>query len=277
MALIASHHDTSAKTLLNGVTLPAGQTGDQDLNAGLNLIFNHPNVGPFIGTRLIQHLVTSNPSPAYVQRVAAVFNDNGQGVRGDLRAVVRAILLDSEARGDSKADPTYGHLREPALFMTSFLRAVGGQSDGVYLRSQAAAMGQNVFAASSVFNFYPPDYTIPGRTDLGPEFAIQGTATALARANFVNQLLYGGGAAPEATVTGSTGTTLDLTAWASQAANVDGLVNGLDARLTHMSLSSSARQSIAVAVNAYGSSDPSNRARTAVYLFGVSPQYQVER
>ncbi|HYJ48227.1 MAG TPA: DUF1800 domain-containing protein, partial [Pyrinomonadaceae bacterium] len=116
-----SNHDTAAKTLLNGTTLPAGQNSTTDLNAALDNIFNHPNVGPFVGRQLIQHLVTSNPSPAYVARVAAVFNNNCAGLypdnpcsgaRGDLKAVVTAILLDPEARGDAKTDPAYGRQRE---------------------------------------------------------------------------------------------------------------------------------------------------------------------
>ena len=113
-----SHHDTSAKLLLNGVTLPAGGSTQADLTAALQNIFNHPNVGPFISKQLIERLVTSNPSPEYVGRVAAVFADNGSGVRGDLKAVVSAILLDTEARrGDdpAQAQPSDGHLKEPVL------------------------------------------------------------------------------------------------------------------------------------------------------------------
>jgi len=277
MTLIDAQHDTGAKQLINGVTLPAGQSGAQDLQAGLDAIFNHPNVGPFIATRLIQHLITSNPSPAYVQRIAAVFNNDGQNVRGDMQAVIQAILLDPEARGNSKSDANYGHLREPALFVSAFIRSVGGQSDGVYPRSQSSAMGQNVFDAGSVFNFYPPDYVVPARTDLGPEFAIQGAATALARVNFVNQLVYNGGAPPDTTVTGSTGTSLDLTTWINAAGDADGLVTALDARLTHTTLVSAAHQSIVVAIDAYDPTDTTSRAEQAVYLFGASPQYQVER
>ncbi len=113
MIAIDSHHDTDAKTLLNGATIAAGGSAQSDLTAALQNIFNHPNVGPFICSQLIQHLVTSNPSPEYVSRVAAVFNDNGSGVRGDLKAVVQAILLDTEARrGD---DPTQAQPNEGIL------------------------------------------------------------------------------------------------------------------------------------------------------------------
>src|SRR5205814_3264296 len=123
MINIASHHQTTAKTILNGVALPANQTAAQDLKTTLDTIFNHPNVGPFIARQLIQRLVTSNPSPGYVYRAASVFNDNGQGVRGDLEAVVRAILMDYDARGPALATQGAGHQREPVIRLTNLLRA----------------------------------------------------------------------------------------------------------------------------------------------------------
>jgi uncharacterized protein (DUF1800 family) len=277
MVAFADHHDTSAKPVLDGRVIPAGQSPQQDLADGLDVVFDHPNVGPFIGKQLIQHLVTSNPTPQYVARVAAAFNNNGQGVRGDLRAVVRAILLDPEARGDAKTEPRYGHLREPALFLTSMLRAVGGQSDGVYLRAQSSAMGQNVFTPPSVFNFYPPDQEIPGSGALGPEFGIQDATTAINRANFVYQMVYGNGAAPNATVVGSTGTTLDLAPYQASAADAYALVELLNQRLMHGALSASAAATIAQAVDVLPTSDAVNRVRMAVYLLASSQQYQVER
>jgi uncharacterized protein (DUF1800 family) len=221
--------------------------------------------------------VTSNPTPAYVARVAAVFNNNGRGVRGDLRAVVRAILLDAEARGDAKTEPRYGHLREPALFLTAMLRTIGGQSDGVYLRSQSSAMGQTIFTPPSVFNFYPPDHEIPGSNALGPEFGIQDATTAINRANFVYQMVYGNGAAPDATVSGSTGTTLDLTAYQGSAPDAYALVEMLNQRVMYGRLSASAAAAIAQAVNVLPANDAVNRVRMAVYLLASSQQYQVER
>ena len=277
MVSFASHHDSGSKLILQGRVLPGGQTPEQDLADGLDAVFNHPNVGPFIGKQLIQHLVTSNPSPQYITRVAAVFNDNGQGVRGDLRAVIRAILLDPEARGDGNSDPNYGHLREPVLFMTSMLRNLGGQSDGVYLRSQAKSMQQDLFTPPSVFNYFPPSYVIPGLTTLGPEFGIQDAISALNRANFVYQLVYGDGAAADPTVTGSTGTSLDLSSYQSSAANADTLVELLNQRMMHGTLSPVASATIAQAVNAVSATDSINRVRMAVYLLASSQQYQVER
>jgi uncharacterized protein (DUF1800 family) len=278
MVSFPDHHQAGIKALLNGYTVPANQTPAQDLTDALDDIFNHPNVGPFIGKQLIQHLVTSNPSAAYVARVAAVFANNGQGVRGDLSAVVRAILTDTEARGSAPADNVFGHLREPALFITSTLRSLGGQSDGVLLRSASSAMGQPMFSADTVFSFYPPNYQVPGTSTLAPEFGIDNAATALARANFINTVIMQGGAAPDLTVTGSTGTIIDLTPFKS-AASYAALVAQLNQTLMHGSLPSDASNIIATAAGsiAASSTDPLAAARAASYLILSSAQYQVER
>ncbi len=199
MAVTAANHDNSQKVLLGGTILPAGQSPSDDFKQALDNIFYHPNVGPFISKLLIQQLVTSNPTPAYVGRVAAVFNNNGANVRGDLKAVVRAILLDPEARGNIKTDPDYGHLREPALFVTNILRpfnptaqagapaSCGGLSDGV-LNLATIPLDQDVLNPPSVFNYYPLDYIIPQTNLAGPEFGIFSTGTALKRPNLVNQM-----------------------------------------------------------------------------------------
>ena len=278
MVVFPEHHQSGTKALLNGYTVAAGQTPAEDLASALDNIFNHPNVGPFISRRLIQHLVTSNPSPAYVARVAASFANNGRGVRGDLGAVVRAILTDSEARGALPATNLFGHLREPALFITSALRSLGGQSDGVLLRSASSSMGQPVFSPETVFSFYPPSYQIPGTQTFAPEFGIDNAATALARANFINTLIMQGGARPDTTVAGSTGTTVDLMPLASAADNA-ALVAQLNQMLMHGSLPADASNIILAAANsaAAGSTDPLAAVRAATYLFLTSPQYQVER
>lgn len=278
MVSFPDHHDIETKQLLDGVTSAAGQTPEQDLKFALDQIFNHANVGPFIATRLIQQLVTSNPSAAYVGRVAAVFANDGTGTRGNMAAVVKAILVDDEARGAAPAS-SVGHFREPVLFITTLMRALGGTSDGVYLRGQTAAMGQSVFSSPSVFNFYPPSYTIPGTQTLAPELFIDAADTALARANFVNQMVYGGGVAADSTVTGSTGTQLDLTAL-SQATSDATLVDTLAAELTHDSLSTLARSTITTALGTVTGSTASAtalaKARAATYLVASSAQFQVE-
>ena len=274
MVVDPTNHDTGSKILLNGTVLGAGQTPDKDLADAIHLIFMHPNAGPFIGKQLIQKLVTSNPSPAYVSRVAAAFADNGQGVRGDMKAVIRAILLDPEARGGMKQDPVYGHLREPVLFIGHLMRALGGSSDGVYLKSQSAVMQQNVMMAPSVFNFYPPDYMLQSGL-LAPEFGIHDANAAFACANFVYQMVYGNGAAADPSVAGSTGTHLDLTPFTTLAVNPAALVDRLDVLLTHGTLSPSARSTIINAVTALNGS--SDRAKLAIYLLGTSSQFQVEQ
>lgn len=278
MVAVANNHDTSQKKLLDGVVLPANQTPQKDLDDAINNIFNHPNVGPFIGKQLIQQLVTSNPSAGYVSRVASVFNNNGQGVRGDMKAVIKAILLDDEARGDEKTDPDYGKLREPMKFIAGLLRALGGRSDGVFPISQSAAMGQDIYKAPSVFNFYPASYPLPETNLVSPVSAIFTAGTVHVRANFVNTLLYSSnGIAPDATVTGATGTQIDLSPFVALADDPDKLMDKLDLVLMHQRMSADMRRIIIGAVNAIPVSDRLARARAAIYLVATSPQYQVER
>lgn len=163
MQLYPAFHDTGSKSLLNGVLIPPGQTGDQDLQAALDNIFNHPNVGPFVSTRLIQRLVTSNPSPGYVQRVASVFDNNGLGVRGDLAAVVKAILLDPEARPAMHMEID-GKIKEPILRLTQLWRAYDAQSQsGAFPLAPAYIIfGQGPLQAPHVFNFFSPFFAPPG-------------------------------------------------------------------------------------------------------------------
>jgi uncharacterized protein (DUF1800 family) len=278
MVSFPDHHQPGTKVLLNGTTIPAGQTPEQDLANALDNIFDHPNVGPFIGQQLIQHLVTSNPSSAYVGRVAAVFANNGQGVRGDLAAVVRAILTDPEARGATPPSNQFGHLREPALFITGTMRSLGGQSDGVLLRSASSAMGQPIYTPQTVFSFYPPSYQLPGTQTLAPEFGIDNAATALARANFINTLIMQGGAKADPTVSGSTGTSVSLSAF-STATDDSSLIAQLNQTLMHGALPTDAANVILPAADAAAanSTDPLAAARVASYLILTSAQYQVER
>lgn len=283
-----SNHDTASKTLLpvNGTptVLPAGQSSTTDLGDALDNIFAQPSLAPFVCQQLIQHLVSSNPSPAYVQRVATVFNSGtftvsgatfGSGQRGDLQAVIAAILLDSEARrGDdpTTANGVDGHLREPILYIAGILRAFGAVSDGLGPVNFATSMSEAPLDSPSVFNFFPPNYNIPGTNLLGPEFDLQTTATALVRANFVNSFVYGS--------IGS-GTTVDFTPYAALAANPDAsgqLLDSLNAVLLHSSMSSSDRSTILAAVNAVpaGANQNLQRAQAAIYLILSSSQYQVQ-
>ena len=190
----------------------AGQTGAQDLNQTIDAIFNHPNVGPYLARELIHSLVTSNPSHEYVERVAGAFNDNGSGVRGSLWAMVKAILLDPEARREP-TDPIYGHLKEPVLYINNVLRAFHAmsedrttQSDG-NLEPYARDMGQKVWKPPTVFSYYPQFYAAPPASAglLGPEFGIMNSQTSLKRANFVNQMTIWGGIAGPTAATRPTG------------------------------------------------------------------------
>ena len=205
-------HDKGSKRLLRGVVTPAGLSAREDLKIALDSLFNHPNVGPFIGKSLIQRLVTSNPSSQYVARVAAKFNDNGSGVRGDLSAVVKAILLDSEARQDpNTADKTtvqnFGKLKEPLLRVTHIMRALdatpGVNSDSqlhMYSKTNDAVnvlLGQAVLSSPSVFNFFTPDfrssYTLSGdeQTPLyAPELQILTESLLSATNNDLHAMLY---------------------------------------------------------------------------------------
>ena len=276
MVAVEAHHDASAKTLLNGTVLPAGQTAQQDLDGAIDNIFHHANVGPFIGRQLIQQLVTSNPSPAYVARVTAAFNDNGKGVRGDMKAVVSAILLDPEAQALSNPS-TFGKLREPILQITHFMRATGGSSDGVYLRGASNAMLEPVFEPNTVFNFYPPNYALPGTPSLeGPPFGIYSASTAFVRTGFFNAVLNPKGVAPDPTVAGSTGTLIDLSKWTALAASPPALVAELNRVLLGGTMSSALQQTVLQGISDQPASNPQARARVALFLVAISPEYTVE-
>lgn len=167
-------HDNGAKKVL-GAQIPAGQSADQDARSVVDILLKHPNTGPFVVYRLIQSLVTSDPSPAYVARMAAVFDNNGQGVRGDLGAVVKAILLDPEARrGDDPAfrELRVGRIKEPLLQGTSAMRALECKSPLVYSWSKYSVYGTNnqqALNAPSVFSFFSPMHRAPGSNTLAPE------------------------------------------------------------------------------------------------------------
>lgn len=186
---IEFNHDTDAKVIFNGITLPAGNTARQDLDAMIQAVMNHPNTAPFVSLRLIQNLVKSNPTYNYIRRVSTVFT----ATRGDLAAVVRAILLDSEARSGDNPVPVSvngGHLREPVLYSLSILRTCGvPPPPGWLLGRWTSSMGQALFYPPSVFGYYSPGYTTDDKI-LGPEFQELSQSAALARFNFAQALLY---------------------------------------------------------------------------------------
>ena len=275
-------HDPGTKMLLNLGVVPAGQTPNQDVDMAVRNVFMHPNTGPFISKQLIQRLVTGDPTPAYVGRISAVFANNGVGVRGDLAAVVKAILLDPEARGPAKAASNFGSLKEPVLVVTGLLRALSGVTDGSRLEGQTGNLGQRPYYSPTVFNYFPPDNTISGTTVLGPEFAIHTTTNAVGRSNLVYTLAYGG-YAPDATIVGSPGTRLFVAQFEPIADNAAAMVSQINKVLAGGQFPVAQEATIVTAVNAITLSVPptaqqrTDRARMAVYLMGSSYDYQVQR
>jgi uncharacterized protein (DUF1800 family) len=257
------------------------------LNTAIDNLFNHPNTGPYVCTQLIRQTVTSNPAPAYVGRCAAAFANNGSGVRGDMKAVITAILLDPEARGDVKTDPNYGHLREPVLLITNLLRTFNATSDGVLATntpgSFTTTLGQNLFNPPTVFSYFPADFGLPGTNLFGPEFGILDTSTTYARTNFMNTLFLAnsGNGIPISNPNRPSGTQVNYSAYQAILTGVGGtpqmLVDALNTRMMHGTMSQAMNANIVAAVNSIASADPTGRTRTAIYLIATSSQYQVER
>jgi uncharacterized protein (DUF1800 family) len=311
-----NRYDIAAKTLLPDInhatpfTIPAcancttGSTAQQTAatqayavtslggtatnpNGVIDNLFNHPNVGPYLCTQLIHQMVTSNPTPAYVERCSAAFANNGSGVRGDMKAVITAILLDPEARGDVKSDPNYGHLREPVLLMTHLLRAFNATSDGVLVtntpNSYSNDMGQNIFNPPTVFSYFPADFGLAGTTLFGPEFGLLDTSTTYKRANFMNTLFLAnsGNGIPANGVNRPSGTQLNYSAYTALATTPSALVDALDARLMHGTMAPAMKANIVAAItaitNANATTQALQRTQTAIYLVATSSQYQVER
>jgi uncharacterized protein (DUF1800 family) len=290
MILNQTNHNITTKTLLTypnavNTNIAANLNGNVEIDLALDNIFNHPNVAPFVSKLFIQHLVTSDPTPAYVSRVSAVFRNNGSGVRGDMKAVIKAILLDPEARGDVKTDPNFGKLREPVQLMTNVFRAFNvrsadglQQSDGV-LNGFSSNMSQSVFNAPTVFNYYTPEYVVPNTSLLGPEFGILTTGTAISRTNFVNSAIMNATIVAVGTNTPQ-GTTIDLTEMQNlAAADLTGnqLLDALNQKMLHGTMSTQMRNIILPAVTAVPANTPLQRARQAIYLVATSSQFQVQR
>ncbi len=256
-----ANHDTRAKAFL-GCSLAAGQTTTADLNAALDCIFAHPNVAPFIATRLIRTLVTSNPSPAYVARVAAVFNNNGAGVKGDLKATVRAILTDADARND-QAPTNSGRLRDPTLHLTALVRALNGNiKPANQLSWQMSQIGEEPLTPPSVFGFFSPGYRIPRSTLVGPEFQIYSPTDAVLRGNLFWQAI----------TNPSSDFTVDLSSFTS-AGSVGVLIDRVDQALLYGRMPQAMRQSLATSLAAQ---DAASRVPLALYLTALSGLHAVQ-
>lgn len=292
MAPLPALHDTTERTLLAGGSVPAGSSPAQALDAVLDSLMAHPNIAPFIGRQLIQALVRSNPSPAYVGRVSAAFTAGrftnagvsfGAGKPGDLAATVAAVLLDAEARGDSSPGASGGRLREPALMMASVLRALNGRTDGDALGWWwGETLRQHVFRPPSVFNFYPPDYPVAGTSLQGSAFGIHNANTALERLNFLTYLLNWGGSQPATNVPNAVGTQVVLDSFDADAADAAKLVDRLSLLAHGEPLPDAARAKVLEAVQWWTDKTDAktwqrNRVATAAYLVFAAPQFQIVR
>ena len=222
------YHDHGAKTLFGTVQLPAGQSIVTDRTAALNAIFNHSNLPPFVSVRLIQQLVKSNPTPAYVARISAVFENNGKGVRGDLSAVVSAILLDPEARAGDTAQVAAndGFLQDPLLFEAfamNVLQQTQWDGEPVYVPGK---LGEDFWHPNSVFGFFPATYQIPGTSTNSPQFSLFNNLTQIHRTQYLWGMISGqtSGFMPQ----------YQSSSWLFNAfTNVPDLVDGLNHQLFH--------------------------------------------
>lgn len=265
MEAVERFHDNGAKTLL-GVAVPAGLTARQDLDRALDIVFAQPTLGPFVCRHLIQRLVTSNPSAAYLRDVVAVFNDNGAGTRGDLRAVLEAILTHPEA-GAASADGA--KMMEPALFIVSQLRTLNATvSDHPFMNDLCMEMGQRVFYPPSVFSYFSPFFRVRGTPLFGPEFQIHTSVTALVRINFVGKLVSNGFGSDVA---------IDWTPFRSIAGDAAALVDSINTLFLGGTMPAEHRNAVIEAVQASPASSVNERTRTALYLTLAAAQYYVER
>ncbi len=279
MVAFDAHHDTSPKLLLNNQTISNGGAGvaAKDLHDALANIFADANMAPFISRQLIQHLVTSSPSDTYVKNVAAVFSQS----QGDMKAIVKAILLDPEARqgDDPSAAPISGHLREPVLFINALLRGLGATVAATNsLTDVGSLLGQPIYYPPTVFNYFAPGYSVnlpnganPPTSVNAPEFQLLSESTAMQRADFVNSVAFGKVG----------GVTVDLTSYITllgtkpTTSSMGQMVDALNMALLDGRMTSDMRSSILDAV--MNAATPKAMAETAVYLIGSSWPYQVER
>ena len=284
MIMYEDWHQQGTKTMLNGYVIPDGQDGMTDIEDAIDQLFMHPNVGPFIGKQLIQRLVTSNPSPAYIARISAVFADNGQGERGDLGAVIKAILMDPEARTcEASLDESFGKLREPFMRYTHFTKAIALEhfygrywnvGYGFYI-----ATGQVPLASRTVFNFFLPDYQPLGpinENDLvGPEYQLHNSRTSIEYINQVNDWAVWGYVMDD-WEDNHPYVTYNIDELKTLARDPEVLINRLDVLFTYGMLSERTRQIIKEAITPLISGDyRDDRVRLAIYLMMISPDYAI--
>lgn len=275
-----AYHEVLAKDFLN-VSIPAATSGEASLKIALDSLFNNPNVGPFIGRQLIQRLVTSNPSPAYIARVSAAFANNGKGVRGDMKAVIRAVLLDPEAITPPVGDSS-GKLREPVIRLANWMRAFHAKSGSsrfmlTSLDSTLNALGQTPMRSPSVFNFYrpefqPPNTSIAAANLVAPEMQITEETSVVGYLNFMRGVVQNGA---------GTGSPRDIqpdyTTELSLAATPALLVDRIDLLLMQNRMSTALRGQILAAINSNSGNSASNKVYLAIFLTMASPEYLVQK
>lgn len=281
MVSIAANYESGSKSFL-GATIAAGATPSDSLTTALDTIFNHPNLPTFVGKQLIQHLVTSNPSPGYVARVSSAFANNGSGVRGDMKAVIKAILLDTEARDPSAAaNPSYGKLREPVVRFLNWARAYKANSpSGAWsigdLSDTATRLGQSPMRSGSVFNFFRPGY-VPPNTALsaqgltGPEFQITNESSVAGYVNYMQRVISGSGAGDlSADYSG-------LLSLAGSSANLLAEINQVLAASQLSASTLSAIQTALDTISATTTNGALNRIYAALTLVMASPEYIAQK
>lgn len=280
MKPFASQHSPEAKKLLNGVTLAAGGSPQQDLEAAIDNIFNHPNVPPFISRQLIQRLVTSNPSKDYISRVAGIFVNNGSGQRGDLRAVVSAILLDPEARA-ATLPANFGKQREPVIRFANFLRGLDAKAENGrnaihYLESADNGLGQSPLLSPSVFNFYSPNFRPAGKIAqaglVAPEFQITTETTVVGGLNFFASLFNNGSYGYDASQL-----KLNYTPLKALAATPAALVAELNALFFNYAMGATLQTRMTTMLTALPANDPERRVKAALILTSLSPEYVIQK
>ncbi len=282
MVAYSEKHDTEPKTVLGNTILPAGQTAEQDLDDMLDVVFNHPNVGPFISKQLIQKLVTSNPSNAYIERVATVFNNNGSDVRGDMQSVVRAILLDDEAiTGTTSEDKEFGKLKEPVVTMAGLWRTFDAQAaNGQYrLTWFREFLGQAPLESFSVFNFFSPFYSPQGefleRGLVAPEFQIHSEANMAKMTNFIQFLVIGlnnkNNTSPEADEV-----LINLDRETELATDIDALLDHYNLLLFSGDMSDELRAITKTYAETISDDRPDRRAWETLSILVVSPEFMIQ-
>lgn len=290
LKMYPNQHEQGSKTILKTTVTPANQTGDQDIDQAISVLVNHPNTGPFLARKLIQRMVTSNPSPAYIKRVAdAYYTPNSSGKIGDMKNIIRAILTDVEAQNIPPAQLTNARLmRPPFLKALHFARAMDLNAFGNYYWHNSFNIlddfGQSVLGSPTVFNFYSPDHTPLGPINdanlVAPEFKLHNSAKAISYINAVhgwtlwNTVMWDW----EGTYLNIPNVTLDITKLLPLASNPEKLIQELDILLTSGQLSTQTKSTIKQAIievrqDYFGSNTNDNRVRLALYLILISPDY----